>query len=270
MAAMTLRALGVSVFVMNDSKFDDYPRRMLREVVKRAHHLPYQGAIAAGPRSAEYMRFLGHRHHRIHLGYDSISTDRIRRLAADVEPPSFALRDFLVVARLVPKKNIATTIEAFAIFAQSDRHARKLRICGSGPLEGELKQLTSELGLSERVIFHGFEQIDVVARRMKSALALLLLSIEEQFGIVVGEALSLSVPVILSENVGARDELVRSGLNGFVVSPDNPTAVATFMRLLSEDADLHKALSANCEPFTRFADVGRFVRSVTSLSQTSS
>ena len=48
------------------------------------------------------------------------------------------------------------------------------------------------------------------------ALALLLPSVEEQFGIVVTEALSCGIPVILTPACGAT-VLVRDFVNGFVI-----------------------------------------------------
>ena len=55
---------------------------------------------------------------------------------------------------------------------------------------------------------------------MGGALALLLPSVEEQFGIVVTEALSCGIPVILTPACGAT-VLVRDFVNGFVIDAAN-------------------------------------------------
>jgi L-malate glycosyltransferase len=57
--ALMLRLLGKKVFTMGCSKFDDYVRYMRREFVKSILYLPYNGAIASGVRSRDYMRFMG-------------------------------------------------------------------------------------------------------------------------------------------------------------------------------------------------------------------
>jgi len=117
--ALTLRLTGARVFVMNDSKFDDYRRYLARELVKRVFYLPYDGAIASAARAADYLRFLGVPESRILSHYDTMSTERIRRLAGVARAPggpAFAARHFTIVARLVEKKNIATALRAYALY----------------------------------------------------------------------------------------------------------------------------------------------------------
>lgn len=265
LAALLLRISFVRTFLMNDSKFDDYPRRLAREVGKAILHLPYHGGIAASPRSADYMRFLGGEKRRIELGYDAISLERVRSSAETAARCHFEERDFLIVARLVPKKNISVAIEAFQIFCSEDGENRRLHICGSGRLEQELKAQVRAADLSDRVIFHGFEQSDQIAVRMQRSLALLVPSFEEQFGIVIAEATAVGLPVIASTNCGATDELIRSGVNGFIVEHDNPTGIAFFMRLLSNSEALWKRLSEGATRSQSLADVDRFVASTLSL-----
>lgn len=268
LAAVMLRASGMRVFSMGDSKFDDYPRRLMWEVLKSLAHAPYMGALAGSPRTKDYLRLLGYRPGMIEGGYDAVSVDRIRTLAEGAGTRPFAQRDFLIVARLVPKKNIRTAIEAFRLFAADDPHGRKLVICGSGPLEAELKAQAAVAGLEGRVVFAGFEPIDAIARRMADSLALLLPSIEEQFGLVIPEALAVGLPVIVSTACGARDELVRSGVNGFVVEPENAVGWAFFMREMGKDETLWHRLHEAAAPFAAEADVGRFTAAVERLLET--
>lgn len=58
-AAVVLRLFGRRVFIMNDMKYADFKRNIPRELIKALFHTPYSGAIAAGRRSADYLRFLG-------------------------------------------------------------------------------------------------------------------------------------------------------------------------------------------------------------------
>jgi glycosyltransferase involved in cell wall biosynthesis len=82
----------------------------------------------------------------------------------------------------------------------------------------------AELGLEDRVVFTGFLQEEAVAAAMDRALALVLVSIEEQWGLVVNEAVSLGLPVIVSAQAGASDLLVRNLVNGYVVQPGDHEA----------------------------------------------
>jgi L-malate glycosyltransferase len=269
LTSIVLRLLGRRVFTMNDSKFDDKPRHVWKELFKSFYFVPYNGALAASRRSGEYLEFLHFTSKKIALGYDAISVSRIReQAAAPLTPESdlFDARHFTVVARMVPKKNLLVVLEAFAQYARLTQAPRQLHFCGSGPLEQQVKQRTQELGLADLVVFHGSVDSATVSRVLRKTLALLLLSTEEQFGLVIPEALSMGVPVIASNNCGACDELVRSGINGFVVEPDNPKGVAYFMNLLGSDACLWNVMATAAAERAGLGDTGRFVEACERLT----
>lgn len=266
--AIILRLCGHRVFVMNDSKFDDYQRFFFREMMKRFFYSPYQGALAAGPRARDYLRFLGFAESKIELDYDVVSVDRILRLGGSVAAPDGLAhkdRHFTIVARFVPKKNLFMALEAYALYRKSAASPRPLHLCGSGPLEADLRRKVAELELDDNIVFHGFVQAEGVCRILASTLVLLLPSLEEQFGHVVIEAQAMGLPVILSQNCGACDVLVRSGVNGFVIEPDNPQGMAFFMSLLGTDDALWRNMCLATASFVAHGDVRGFVNSVATL-----
>jgi glycosyltransferase involved in cell wall biosynthesis len=270
MLAVVLRCLGQKVMVMNDSKFDDYPRQLSRELLKSVFYLPYQGGLASGIRSIDYLRFLGLPEKKLTGNYNSLSLSRIRRLAGlenidAITKSPFLERHFTIVARLVSKKNLFIALESYAEYCASTASPRKLHMAGSGPLESELKAHAHALGVDGLIVWHGFIQTDGVMQLLKSTLALLLLSTEEQFGNVIIEAHALGVPCIVSTNPGARDQLIRTGVNGFVVEPDNTAGTAFFMRLLSEDLDLWSKFSTQALATAHYGDTSNFAEAVLSL-----
>lgn len=264
--AAVLRLSGRQVFVMGDSKFDDYPRYLWREVLKSIFLLPYNGAISSGRRHKEYLRFQGVR--KIVGEYNTLSVARIREMSATPAAPDgvpFSERPFLCVARLVPKKNLQVLLSAYALYRAGVQVPRRLVICGNGPLEEALKRHARSLGIAEFVDFLGFVQIDEISRLMGRSLALLLPSVEEQFGNVVIEAQAVGLPVVVSDNVGARDIMVRSGVNGFVVEADNAEGLAYFMTELSEREELWQRMATNASSFAQNGDVARFVEGIQEL-----
>jgi hypothetical protein len=68
--------------------------------------------------------------------------------------------------------------------------------------------------------------------------------------------------VLLSDNCGARDLLVRSGVNGFVFEPDNAAGLAHFMTIVDDDADEWTRLSVGARQFQDAADTTFFVTAV--------
>lgn len=245
-SAILLRLLGRTALIMSDSKFDDYTRHLWREVGKLIMLAPYQGGIAASLRCADYLRFRGVNPNRIGLNSYAIEPGRIRAQSGSTPAPEglpFESRNFLCIARLVPKKNHLMLLEAYSIYRKEVTRPRRLVLCGSGEMESAIRRQIVELGLDDHVDVKGNLMPDEVSRELGQGVCLLLPSTEEQFGIVVLEAQAMGLPVILSDNCGARDLQVRNGVDGFVVESDNPRGMAYFMREIAENESLWTRMS---------------------------
>ncbi len=266
-----LRLLRIPCYALLDAKFDDTPRRVLKEFLKRPVLGRFQGALVAGERSAAYYRFLGLPAGWSRLGYDTIAIARVRAASGTAPAPAgiaHAARDFVAVARFVPKKNLPAALRAYARYRQLPTRIARIRrlvLCGAGPLEAELRALAAALGIEDGVEFAGFLDHEAVAMRLGAGLALVLPSVEEQWGLVVNEAVAMGLPVLCSDNVGARDSLVRVGLNGFVFEPDNHEGLAMLMHLLAEDAALWQRMAEASLRLAPRGDVAEFVRGVAGL-----
>jgi glycosyltransferase involved in cell wall biosynthesis len=266
--AMCLRALGRRVYLMIDSKFDDKIRTLRRELIKSVFFLPYNGGLVSGRRSANYLKFFGFKASRIFAGYDTVSIERLRQLATTAMaagPITFQTRHFVIVARLVPNKNVGMAIRAYARYcSQAGEVTRELHIYGVGPLEDDLRKLANELNLAG-VKFFGFVQNPSLAPALSAALALILPSSAEQWGLVINEALALGIPILCSDNVGARDTLVRVGVNGYVFEPDNEQGLGHLMLRLSTDRLEWQRLSAGATVIAPQGDVDSFCKGVEGL-----
>lgn len=267
LAACWLRLRGRKVFSLHDSKFDDRPRRLWRELIKMAMYLPYHGALASGARAKEYLRFLGLAESRIALGYDTLSLARVRGLAGAPPAPEgapFAARHFLVIARFVEKKNLMMALAAYDLYRQAADAPRALIMIGSGPMEETLRAEAARRNLPG-VQFTGFLQEKAIAEFLAQGLALILPSTEEQWGLVVNEAVAMGLPVLCSDNVGARDDLVRSGVNGYVVEPGNAEGLAYLMGRIASDEAEWRRLCEGSNVLAPRADVAHFAEAVSRM-----
>lgn len=68
-----------------------------------------------------------------------------------------------------------------------------------------------------------------------------LASVADGFGMVVAQAMACGLPVIVTENVGAKD-LIEEGVNGFVVPVGAPEIIAERLRLLHDDPERCRAM----------------------------
>ena len=139
-----------------------------------------------------------------------------------------------VVAQLSPWKGQDTAIEALRLLRAQhvDAHllligsakfvARSTRFDNVAYVE-RLHRLVADAGLQERVSWLG--ERDDVPELMRALDVLLLPSHEEPFGRALLEAMALEVPV-LAPDVGGCVELVRDGVEGYLVPPREPAAWA--------------------------------------------
>jgi phosphatidyl-myo-inositol alpha-mannosyltransferase len=75
----------------------------------------------------------------------------------------------------------------------------------------------------------------------------------ESFGMVLTEAFAASTPVIASDIPGYRD-VVRDGLDGLLISPEDPLGLAQALRRLALDGDLRREMAVHArERAERFA-----------------
>lgn len=117
-------------------------------------------------------------------------------------------KEFLFVGRFAREKNVVEMTRAFARVAEELRDWR-LRLCGLGPEERRLVR-------HPQIVVEPFLQPVEVAQRMRSARCLVLASRYEPWGVVVHEAALSGCALILSDAVGALDDLA-TGDNAIVV-----------------------------------------------------
>lgn len=116
-------------------------------------------------------------------------------------------RVFLFLGRLHPKKGCDMLLEAYARWKEDGPDApMHLRFAGPAhhpAYQAELERLCGSLGLhiGREVSFAGMVEGRDKWRALAKAEALLLPSHQENFGIVVAEALACGVPVLLSDKV---------------------------------------------------------------------
>lgn len=110
-------------------------------------------------------------------------------------------------------------------------------LVGRGPLEGELRRMTRELGLDGAVVFAGFrEDAPQVAGTFD---VFVLPSLHEGLAIALIEAMALGRPAVVT-SAGGLPEVLEHGREGFMVSPRDPRALADALVALLRDTALRE------------------------------
>jgi len=149
-----------------------------------------------------------------------------------------------VVKTLEPNYGISYLIDAFKI-VQSHFPDQKLKllIVGDGSLKESLIEQTQRLEISDSVSFTGridhsevnqyYNRMDIVVipSRVNS----------ESFGVAAVEASACAKPVVAS-NTGGLKEVIKDGVNGLLVEPENPEDLAQKIQVLINNPDLRSSL----------------------------
>ncbi len=146
----------------------------------------------------------------------------------------------LFVGRLVERKGVQHLLEAMALLRDRPGH---LHVVGHGPLRPQLEGMAEDLGVSDRVTFHGFVPARELRRRFVSCDVFVLPAVRdakgdvEGLGVVLVEALSFGRPVVASRSGGIVD-IIRHEETGLLVPPGEPAALAEAIGRLLEDPAL--------------------------------
>lgn len=163
---------------------------------------------------------------RIRVIYNPILTeDMLLKAEQPLNDPWFLPGEppvILGAGRLVPQKDFATLIRAFALVRSRIR--ARLVILGEGPLRGELESLAQQLGVDEDVRFIGFVLNPFVY--MKRAAVFVLPSLHEGFPNVLAEAMAVGTPVVATNCPSGPDEILEGGKWGHLVPIRDTRALA--------------------------------------------
>lgn len=180
--------------------------------------------------------------------YNPINIAAIRARAACADTPDD--KYFCHVSRLVDGKDIKTLLRAFDAFA-ADADDTKLYIVGDGNRADDFKKYASELKSCDRIVFTG--ALSNPYGIMRGAIANILSSEFEGFGMVLVESLALDVPCISSKCKNGPREILMDGAAGFLFTVGDATELTTAMSTIANkhcDIDtLHKNMAASLVRF---------------------
>lgn len=224
--AMCLRALGGPPWTMTVHGPEDV----------EAGHLPELAAKAASAAAtfaiSEYAAAIV----RTATGAGATNV-RIVRMGVDenyleTPVPLQAHGPIVCLGRYVERKGHAVLIEAVALL--KERGIRpEVDLIGDGPLGPTLRAHVERCGLSGQMRLVGWQSEEDVRRRIDASSIVVLASYAEGLPVSLIEAFARARPVIAT-NAGGISELVENGLNGMLIEPGDPAALAAAIETLLE------------------------------------
>jgi len=166
----------------------------------------------------------------------------------------FHSRPYLLhVGQAYPHKNLERLIYAFKSISQLFPEVDLLLLGKPHPSETtRLKQLTSDLDLSARVIFKSYVPYKELPNWYRGALAFVYPSLWEGFGLPILEAMACGTPVVTS--LGSATEEVCKGDSALLVNPNSVSQIASSIHAMIRQPELATNLRnrglKNCQNYS--------------------
>lgn len=196
--------------------------------------------------ATDYMRTFGVAKNNIQVIYNGIEIDRFSTKVDNAkEKIGIHADNFIVgfVGRLDRVKNLEGLIQVFSIFLEqltSSQQSRSvLLLIGDGEERLKIEKLSTELGLSQNIIFTG--RSDKIPLYLSAMDVYIQPSFYEGHSNTIIEAMAASLPVI-STDVGGTHEIIDHETTGFLYQPDDYQGMADILSELYNSSSLRQKI----------------------------
>ncbi|NMH65365.1 glycosyltransferase family 4 protein [Shewanella salipaludis] len=176
--------------------------------------------------------------------------------------------DIILCGQMIKGKMFDFSLDVISLLQKT--HANiKIKLLGSGPLQSQIIKRLEQMQVSYD--YPGFVEQNLLPQHYATAKIFFFPSTRDAWGVVANEACAAGTPVFTCPVVGAADELVLDGHNGYILEANAQTWADNANRLL-ENAELWENLSANAirsvTPYTYYnaalgiIDASRYVRGI--------
>lgn len=230
-------------------------RRALRGAVMPRFYGLFDACLAVGSRNAEFYRRHGVTDDDIFLVPYAVDNHRFRegaraamkqpdesRRALGLPPPEVPV--VLLLSKLTPQKRPLDLLRAFEQVRGQHEVPLALAIVGEGPERPRIEAFVDQHEIPD-VHLLGFRNQSELPEIYGACDVFVLPSENESWGLVVNEAMAAGLPVVVSDGVGAAEDLLEDGSNGFVYPVGDVAELADRLGRLAGDAGYRKKMGAN-------------------------
>lgn len=185
----------------------------------------------------------------------------------------------LVVGRMDKIKGQDTVVNAMLQLTRETPNL-KLMLVGDGSFSGsavgglshpkanvwrrQLQKLVSDLKLEKNVVFTGYLPDELLRAAYKRAEVIVLPSIKEGFGLVVGEAWNYKKPVVVSKGAGA-SEMVIEGTNGYTFESGDVKDLASKLNLVLKNPEAAAGMGERGKEMVKVLSLEEGVKKVSAI-----
>lgn len=154
--------------------------------------------------------------------------------------------DLMFSGRLVGIKNPMFALDVAREVATRLGRGVSVLMIGSGDLENEIRQQAASLAGTVNITFPGFIQPAELPRYYASAKVFLFPTSWDPWGVVANEACAAGTPVLVTPEAGVSGDLIKDGLNGWIMPLDVNAWADRCVALLTDEA-LYRTMSEHAK-----------------------
>jgi len=260
LAILLSQLVGTRTLMRGDTRVHHGKERSkVRTTIKRCVFKMVSGFVAIGTANAKYYQSLGVQ--RKHIFFAPFSVDNQAFQIGEERPEArrqirsqFGIPPeatvVLFASKLTARKRAIDLVDAMKSVAATDDKVMLL-IVGTGPDEGLVRIAANALG--KRVCFVGFRNQSEMPAFFAAADMFVLPSEAEPWGLVVNEAMAAGLPVIVSDDVGAAEDLVAGKDTGIVYPVGHVASLTSAISILASNLETRNRMGRNaCELIQRW------------------
>lgn len=208
----------VPLVVFDNARLEDVRRSNFINYNKKQLYKLVDALLCPAPSHAKSFNYWGFKDESIFYGLNCVDNDFFEQ-QSQTQNTALPDRYFLNVGRQIEKKNIHFLINSYKQYFKEAQEPIALVIIGDGPLHNSLKLLAGEL-MNEYIYFLPFQTQNELISIYSNSTAYILPSLYgETWGLTVNEAMSCSKPVIVSNQCGCSETIVKQDINGWIFNP---------------------------------------------------
>ena len=206
----------IPIVICSDSRYKDSKRIIFFELVKKFLLKGCTTAIVAGRESENYLIKLGFQKANIFKPYNVVDNKYFLNKNNSKKSNNY----ILCISRFIKRKNHIRLLKAFESYKQQGG-SLNLKLIGSGSEKKNILQAKEKLSFASKISIENWKDISVLKEYYSNAKVFVLLSTNDQWGLVINEALASSLPCIVSYECGCYEELIKDKNTGWGVDPEN-------------------------------------------------
>ena len=248
-AVITAKLFGIKLLMRADTQLNVEPARikkLIRKPVMKLFYKLFNGFLYIGTRNKEYYKYLNIPDNKLFLVPYSVDNEyfiykvgsakkRIKEIKIKYGIPN-ENKNILYASKLMKRKNPIDLLKAFELLKKNFDNVNLIFV-GTGEEEILLKNFVNEHNI-KNVFYLGFLNQTELPEAFAISYVFLLPAINEQWGLIINEAMYAGLPIVISDVVGAVPDLVIDGINGYSFTAGNIDQLADKLYLILSNDEL--------------------------------